>query len=644
MRGGRVCRLGLIALGASALLAVPLVLFNPDLARTPLEWAELLVALTAAAAALGVLASIWTRRRTEPGPAARWWLLVGIGLAALAVGMLVAGLLGAVIVALAFGAFAWWWRCRVPASDAKPLQALLPALGACMALSAAVLASAPSVDRQVVFIGLDGADWPIVDELRQQGRLPTFERLIQAGARAGLETIQPVLSPQIWTSIATGTSPAVHGVKDFWATSRDVRVKRLWEVVDENDMTSGVMSYLVTWPPEKDKGFLVPGWLAQDSQTFPHELEFLKRLEQREKTREGYSPVEAARMGIAAFRHGVTLGTLNLALSYYLRRLLERSSPFDEAYGGRVLKLELTTDVFCHLLRRQSPELGIFYYSSIDALEHQFFQYYQPSYFPGVPEEDVAHYGDLIPRIYEASDAAVARILRAAHTQATIVIASDHGQQPATALGERWYVIRSGALLEALGLGDSLRATNVGRSAFLRAKPGHETELEPAVRRIESEVRTIQGAPVFQLERPASDEALLNVHPELAFGEDVEVRVADKTLPLDRLINDAPQVSGEHTNIAFFLMAGRGVAGGKTLSSGSVLDIAPTILHVLGLPIARELEGRVLVEAFEQPGAIAESIVYVDSYGIPERALDSEEPRDVDEQTLDTLRALGYIQ
>jgi arylsulfatase A-like enzyme len=313
------------------------------------------------------------------------------------------------------------------------------------------------------------------------------------------------------------------------------------------------------------------------------------------------------------------------------------------AFAGRALKLALTTDVFCHLLRRQSLELGVFYYSSIDAIEHQFFRYYAPEYFPGVTEEEVSHYGELIPRIYEAADAAIARILEAAEPGSTVVIASDHGQQPG-ALREAWYVIRTTALVQELALGDSVRATNVGRGVFMRPRAGRESEFEAAVARFETEIATADGGPVFRIERPAAHEALLKVHPDFAFGEHSQVLIGGHTRDLDQIINDAPRVSGEHTDVALFLIAGKGVASGKTLSGGSVLDIAPTVLHSLGLPVSRELEGRVLIEAFQDPGAAQRSIAFVDSYGLPARASEAGTLEEVKEETLEKLRALGYVQ
>ena len=86
------------------------------------------------------------------------------------------------------------------------------------------------------------------------------------------------------------------------------------------------------------------------------------------------------------------------------------------------------------------------------------------------------------------------------------------------------------------------------------------------------------------------------------------------------------------------------MAEGKTLPAGSVLDIAPTVLHLLGLPIARDLEGRVLAEAFETPREVEAGIEFVDTYGPPTRETDPDAPSEVDDQTLEKLKALGYVQ
>ena len=73
----------------------------------------------------------------------------------------------------------------------------------------------PEVCRLFRKIGLDGLDWEILDPLIEQGRLPHLEGLIENGTRAKLLSISPMLSPVIWTTVATGVEPSRHGIIDF---------------------------------------------------------------------------------------------------------------------------------------------------------------------------------------------------------------------------------------------------------------------------------------------------------------------------------------------------------------------------------------------------------------------------------------------
>ena len=75
--------------------------------------------------------------------------------------------------------------------------------------------AAGAAGRRVLLVGLDAADWSVVDPLVAAGRLPTFARLRAAGRTATLISEPPLLSPILWTTIATGRPPDEHGVLDF---------------------------------------------------------------------------------------------------------------------------------------------------------------------------------------------------------------------------------------------------------------------------------------------------------------------------------------------------------------------------------------------------------------------------------------------
>ena len=69
--------------------------------------------------------------------------------------------------------------------------------------------------RKVALIGLDGAWWTVIDSLLPQGRLPNFQRLIENGVRGDLKTLYPTYSAMIWTSVITGRLPQKHGINSF---------------------------------------------------------------------------------------------------------------------------------------------------------------------------------------------------------------------------------------------------------------------------------------------------------------------------------------------------------------------------------------------------------------------------------------------
>src|SRR5947199_9020630 len=66
--------------------------------------------------------------------------------------------------------------------------------------------------RRVLFVGLDGADWELLDGYMQTGLMPNLAALAQEGRTAVLTTIHPPLAPLVWTTMMTGTSPLAHGI------------------------------------------------------------------------------------------------------------------------------------------------------------------------------------------------------------------------------------------------------------------------------------------------------------------------------------------------------------------------------------------------------------------------------------------------
>ena len=77
--------------------------------------------------------------------------------------------------------------------------------------SGAAARSAP----RVIVVGLDGADWQLLDAYVAKGAMPELARLAREGRSGELRSLVPALSPLVWTTIATGVSPLQHRILDF---------------------------------------------------------------------------------------------------------------------------------------------------------------------------------------------------------------------------------------------------------------------------------------------------------------------------------------------------------------------------------------------------------------------------------------------
>ena len=135
---------------------------------------------------------------------------------------------------------------------------------------AAALAKRPDLTKNRVWIlGLDGCDPGMVRDLAAAGRLPNFSRLMKEGAFGPLRSQQPMLSPLLWTTVATGKYPTEHGVLDFMVrsrrdpkaqeavTSRQRQIEALWDIVGRYGRTVGVVGWLASHPAETVNGFAV---------------------------------------------------------------------------------------------------------------------------------------------------------------------------------------------------------------------------------------------------------------------------------------------------------------------------------------------------------------------------------------------------
>ncbi|MEX1048155.1 MAG: alkaline phosphatase family protein [Akkermansiaceae bacterium] len=108
--------------------------------------------------------------------------------------------------------------------------------------------------KRLLLVGWDSADWKLIHPLLDQDELPGVAQLVQGGVSGNLTTLEPQLSPMLWTSIATGKMAYHHGVHGFTevdpisgrivpVSAATRKCKTIWEMLGER----GLKSHLVGW-------------------------------------------------------------------------------------------------------------------------------------------------------------------------------------------------------------------------------------------------------------------------------------------------------------------------------------------------------------------------------------------------------------
>lgn len=136
-----------------------------------------------------------------------------------------------------------------------------------IAISIAACGGEKKEKIKVVVLGFDGANWPTIDPLIAEGKLPFIKKLKEEAAWADFKTDKPTKSSVVWTCIATGKTMVKHGILDFTYmkdnhievpySNAEKRVPSLWQMLDRFGRRSVVINWFVTHPPDPFNGVMV---------------------------------------------------------------------------------------------------------------------------------------------------------------------------------------------------------------------------------------------------------------------------------------------------------------------------------------------------------------------------------------------------
>ncbi|MCB9765259.1 MAG: alkaline phosphatase family protein [Alphaproteobacteria bacterium] len=485
---------------------------------------------------------------------------------------------------------------------------------------------------KLLVVGVDGATFDVIDPMVAAGALPAFAALQGAGDRTVLRSMEPMFSPLLWTTMATGKPPEQHGVRGFFTRSTDCRVPRLWDIAEDAGLRVGVYKWLVTYPPREVPGFMVPGWLAPSPETAPSTLSFVKELElaNRLERRQVAARRGTVALALAGIPHGLRFGTLWAAFRWKLTERLERPGTDDRQVAMQRIRGQIDRDVFVHAVHAHQPDLATFTYYATDGLAHRFWDAHAPG--PDTPPARVAAYGEAVRDAYRQADAILGELMARVGPDTTVVVLSDHGFRafrpgvdaaPLVPLTER---------LQAR-LGAQLGRVQVARLGQKLTVTAEEASTDALIEALAALVDG-DGAPAYAWEPVPGAADTLGV--ELVVSARDAAALGAGTVggePLADYARLGEPTPGEHDGAGIFIAAGPGIEAGALPREAALLDVAPTLQALLGVAPAQDLTGRVLLG---DPRRGPES-----RDGLAERFRVEGGVEGVD---VEALRALGYLE
>ena len=322
----------------------------------------------------------------------------------------------------------------------RPLYFLVVSLAlltfACHSAPADRPSTPAGTNRPVIFVGLDGADWQLLDDYISAGTMPNLAQLVREGTSGVLETIRPPLSPLIWTSMMTGVSPLDHGILDFVQfdpktgakepiTSSMRRAPAIWNMASSSGKRVASLGLWATYPAEQINGTIVSDRLF----TFLFKEDTPPANVVYPPDREGW-----ARDTLARAEQTVGEPALKAYLPWLSHDDYARSADSDDPYSQPISALRrilIDTEVYDALgrdvLTRDHPDLAIVYFEGTDTVGHVFAPFAPPRQ-PQVSQSDYDRYHDVPARYFKQLDdrlGAYRRLAESSH--AVLMLASDHG-------------------------------------------------------------------------------------------------------------------------------------------------------------------------------------------------------------------------
>lgn len=540
-------------------------------------------------------------------------------------------------------------------------------------------------------IGLDGGTFDLIQPFVKQGHLPNLGKWMKEGAWAPLESTIPPVTASAWTSFMTGKNPGAHGLFDFMerragsydlapVSSRNRDGKAVWELAGDAGKSVIVMGVPVTYPPTPVNGLMITGMLTPrgaEDYTYPAKLKdeirnqvgeyivysdevyskgrgalFLRALhrsiEQRAKTAAYLLHSHPWDLGVLVFPETDTVSH-GLWSAYdpshhqhdpeednFHDGILEIYSDIDSFLGELVESLDSDTTVLIISDHGHGPVRNFLYVNNF--LKQG--GYLRIKATPTSQLKNLAFRLGLTPRtVYGTLLAFGLGKLRRTLDK----------RRGGRGLLKRLFLSFSDVDWErtraySIGYIGEVHVNLRGREPQGNVEPGVEyeelrDELIKELRSLTLPTGEALVEHIWKKEEIYHGAHLIEAPDILFLPRNLEtIAFGDFEFGSNRVLEPSYGVSSSHRMNGILIAAGPSVKRGGLIENARLIDLAPTILHLMGLPVPTDMDGRVLVEALSDSrpvefGGTGTRPVVVDA------GYSDEEAKEV----MDRLKDLGYI-
>ena len=438
--------------------------------------------------------------------------------------------------------------------------------------------------RRAIVLGLDGVPCSLARRLIDEGRMPNLASLVQGGSLLSLKSVVPTVSSVAWTSIATGCQPGRHGLfgfidrvpathEMFIPTARNRRV-RTW-IEHFNSVGKRVVSIGVpgTYPPRAVNGIVVSGFLAPSLEKGTYPLQVATELK--------------------------SMGYVIDIDSWQARE--NKESFLDEVFDA----FERRMEAVLRLMGREDWDLFVAHFLDTDRLHH---------FLWGEMEDQQQPYTDWFYRFYTRVDDLIGEVKRHCDGDTALMILSDHGFCRLRKEVHLNYWLRESGFLrfnnpeprQLLDMTPETRCYTLLPGRFYVCLKGRERNGCVAPGSEYESVREDVAAGLKSLRDPETGDPVIEevkLREELFEGEAVEAAPDLVAIPSEgydlkggfekKVLMERGGVSGTHTLGDAMLYVNQ---PDLARVEGSILDVFPTLLDLMGLDPSEPSDGSSLMD------------------------------------------------